>query len=61
MEIMISSISLEEKLLRDGIAKCPKCEEGIIKPSFPEHKKIYDYECNVCGYKLHFEPAVVVE
>lgn len=58
---MSNSISFEEKLLKEGKAKCPKCDEGVISPKYPDHKKIYDYECNKCGYKLHFEPAVIVE
>ena len=58
---MSNSISIDDRLLRDKTAKCPKCKKGYMKPEFPNHKKIYDYICEKCGYQIHFEPAVIVE
>lgn len=61
MEIMDSSILFENELLNKKKAKCPKCESGEVKPVFPGHKQIWDYACDKCGYKIHFEPMVIVE
>lgn len=58
---MSSSISFEDKLLANGTAKCPKCKKGNLTPKFPNHKRIFDYECEECGYSFHFEPMVIVE
>ena len=58
---MGDSISFEDQLLSNGIAKCPECDNGYMKPEFPNHKRIFDYKCDVCGYSIHFEPAVFVE
>ena len=58
---MDDSILLETELLKNGVAKCPKCADGKMKPEFPYHQKIYDYTCEKCGYHIHFEPVAIVE
>lgn len=58
---MNNSTSLRDRISSGEKVVCPKCERGIIVPTFPDHKKHYDYKCDKCDYKVHFEPNVIVE
>lgn len=59
---IMSNLTLSlEKLFEDNTAKCPKCKSGYLKPVYPEYKKAYDFKCNCCGCRIHFEPSAIVE
>lgn len=53
--------SLKDRVLAGEKVRCPKCNKGVIVPTFPEHKTQHDYKCDSCDYKIHFEPNVIVE
>ena len=59
-EIMYNSISFEEQLMKENKALCPKCKKGMVKPTFPKNKEIWDYKCDNCDYKFHFEKGEIV-
>ena len=61
MEILDSLILFEDNLLKNKKAKCPKCSNGVVKPVFPNHKEIWDYVCNECGYRVHFEKNTIID
>lgn len=61
METMDNSILLEEELLKNKIAKCPRCKDGVIRPTFPQHTDPISFTCDKCGGKVLFERNVVVE
>ena len=42
-------------------ARCIKCGEGIVTPVFPHHKNPFDFACDKCDFRIHYDPAVTVE
>ena len=52
---MDNFILLGKELREKGEAKCPKCQKGIMKPVFPDHRELLDFRCDNCGNILHFD------
>ena len=61
MEIMDNLISLDEELIKNKKAKCPRCKEGIIRPVLPHQTNPTYFACDKCDEKVIFDRNVVVE
>lgn len=61
MENMDNLISLDEELIKNRKAKCPRCKDGVIRPTFPHQTNPTSFSCDKCGEKVNFCRNVIVE
>lgn len=61
MAIKGDHISLDEELIKNKKAKCPRCKDGVIRPTFPRQTNPTSFSCDKCGNKVEFCRNVVVE
>lgn len=58
---MDNLILLDEELIKNREAKCPRCKDGVIRPILPNQTNPTSFSCDKCGNKVNFERNVVVE
>ena len=58
---MNSLILFEKELRIKNKAKCPKCDDGMVKPKYPDQEEIWDYACDKCAFTVHYDKNVIVE